>query len=166
MNLRKCARFALINGSLLIIAGLAWIALNEQGFFDDNNFPGVLTFITGAAVLSYTIRTTPLLDKRVYENTQSIDNDLLFSTSGNFTTKGIGPFNFILAIVSAFGMIGTTMLAIYFWGWFLERPRLSRVNDYDEILGLLIGIVVIICAVPSFIYVLRTYDRKHIYEEQ
>lgn len=166
MNLRKFARFALVLGGVLMTAGIAWIVFQKDNLFDDENFPGVLLSIAGTTLLVYTIRTLPLLEKRVYENTQSIDNDLLFSDSGDFVVKGIGVFNFTLAILSAFGMIGVSMFSVYFWGWFLGRPRLSRINEPDEVIGMLMAVVVTICVVPSFIYVLRTYDRKHIYEEQ
>jgi drug/metabolite transporter (DMT)-like permease len=166
MNLRKFARFAWVLGAILLIAGVAWIVFQKDDLFDDDNFPGLLLSVTGGTLLAYTIRTLPLLEKRVYENTQSIDNDLLFSDSGDFVAKGIGAFNFTLAILSAFGMIGVSMFSVYFWAWFLERPRLSKINEADEIIGMLMAVVVTICVVPAFMYVLRTYDRKYIYEEQ
>jgi hypothetical protein len=166
MKLKKFSRFALILGGSLILAGLSWILTSRRPIFSDSNFPAVIYSVSGMAILIYTLRTIPLLNKRVYEHTQSIDNDLLFTSSENFVVKGVGTFNFILAVLSAFGLIGAASLSLYFLGWFLDRPRLSRINEPDEIIGFIMAIITAICVVPSFLYVLRTYDRKHIYDEQ
>jgi hypothetical protein len=166
MKLRKYAMFAIALGTLTVVLGLSWVIFGRNDLWHDDNVVGVLMMVAGITLVVYTMRTLSFLKRKVYENTQSIDNDLLFSSEGDFTVKGIGAFNFGLAVISAFSLIGLTVMAVAFWGWFLERPNLNRVNRVEEVIGMLMALVVTICVVPSFIYLIRTYDKKYVFEDR
>ncbi len=160
MKLRKYARFAWIMSPLVLLMGLIWLGSSKKKLYNDDNFPAVIMISTGLALFIYLIRTAPMLNMKVYEDTKSLDNDLIYSDSADFELVRMGNFNFILALISAFGMLGLAMLSVFYWAWFLERPRFSRIKDAEEAIGMTLAVVVSVCVVQSFIYVLRTYDKK------
>jgi hypothetical protein len=160
MRLKKYSRFAIIMGATQFLLGASWLVFEEGDVLDDDAFPGMAMLVGGLSLLLYTFRTKNNLGLKEYHDTKSLDNELLFSDTGHVEIISNDGFTRVLGVLSALGIIISAGLAIFYLGWFLERPRMSRVNDPGEVIGMVLAPVTIVCVVQSAIYTLRTFDAR------